>query len=168
MGGKSSPDYSGAAIAQGEANKEVVRDQTYANRPTQYTPWGYTEWDANAYTDPGSNEQTTKWTQTEGLTPELQDILNKQIAIQGGRSDIAGSLTGRMGNEFGQAMDWTGLNPMGQTPTSQFTLPEGSIGDPNQFRQSAEDARYNKAASRLGPQYAEQRRAIEQKIRINL
>ena len=67
MGGKS-PDYGDMAVAQGEANEGVVRDQTYANRPTQYTPWGYSEWTANPYTDPGSGEQTTQWSQTQGLT----------------------------------------------------------------------------------------------------
>ena len=77
MGGKSTPNYGDIAVQQGEANEGVVRDQTYANRPTQYTPWGYTSWDANPYTDPGSGEQTTQWSQTQGLTPELQEILNK-------------------------------------------------------------------------------------------
>jgi hypothetical protein len=165
MGGKSGPDYGDLAVQQGEANEGVVRDQTYANRPTQYTPFGYTDWQANSYTDPASQEEVTRWEQTQGLTPELQDILNKQIAIQGGKSDVAGSLIGRMGGEFGQAMDWRGLNPMGQVPTSQFTLPEGGIDDPYQTRQAAEDASYNQAASRLDPRFASQRKNLEAKMR---
>jgi len=124
MGGKSSPDYSGAAVAQGEANREVVRDQTFANRPDQFTPWGATSWTPYQATDPATGEATTAWSQTQSLTPELQDILNKQIAIQSGRSDVAGALTGRMGTEFTQPMDWRGLNPMGEVPTQQYTIPE--------------------------------------------
>ena len=124
MGGKSSPDYSGAAAAQGEANREVVRDQTFANRPDQFTPWGATSWTPYQGTDPSTGEAVTQWSQTESLTPELQDILNKQIAIQSGRSDVAGALTGRMGAEFTQPMDWRGLNPMGEVPTQQYTIPE--------------------------------------------
>ena len=125
MGGKnSSPDYSGAAAAQGEANREVVRDQTFANRPDQYTPWGATSWTPYQGTDPSTGEAVTSWSQTQSLTPELQDILNKQVAIQSGRSDIAGALTGRMGSEFTQPMDWRGLNPMGEVPTQQYTIPE--------------------------------------------
>ena len=124
MGGKSSPDYSGAAAAQGEANREVVRDQTFANRPDQFTPWGATSWTPYQATDPATGEATTAWSQTQSLTPELQDILNKQIAIQSGRSDVAGALTGRMGAEFTQPMDWRGLNPMGEVPTQQYTIPE--------------------------------------------
>jgi hypothetical protein len=108
---------------------------------------------------------TTQWTQTQGLTPELQDILNKQIAIQGGRTDIAGGLTGRIGSEFLTPMDWRGLNPMGQVPTAQFTLPEGDLEDPYQTRQRAEDAMWQQAQSRLAPQQESQRQGLELKMR---
>ena len=209
MGGKSD-DFGDVAAAQGVENEGVVTDQLYANRPTQYTPWGYTNWTNESVIDPGSNQQVTKWSQTQGLTPELQDILNKQIAVQGGRTDIAGQLTGRMGQEFGAPIDYSGLTPMGQVPTSQFTIPEDlqrnmsyeglpgitnpqqqtqlsnqglqdvtntgqqgnldysgieDIGDPNAFRQRAEDAVYNQAASRLGTQYDSKRNEMEIKMR---
>ena len=175
MGGKSQPDFGDVAASQGEENEGVIRDQIYANRPTQYTPWGYTSWQSNPYTDAEGNT-TEQWTQTQGLTPELQDILNKQIAIQGGKTDIAGMMTGRMGSEFGAPMDWRGLNPMGQVPTAQFTLPEhtnrqldyggiAGIDDPYQTRQAAEDAVYNQAQSRIAPQQESQRAALETKMR---
>jgi hypothetical protein len=154
-----------AAVAQGEANREVTRDQTWANRPDQYTPWGYTQWNPYSSVDPSTGEATTAWEQVQGLTPELQDILNKQIAIQSGRSDIAGTLTGRLGEEFGTPMDWTGLTPMGQVPVSQFTLPEGGVDDPYQTRQRAEDAMYNSFASRAAPAQAQERQALEIKMR---
>jgi hypothetical protein len=165
VGGKSNTDFGDTAIAQGEANEGVVRDQTYANRPGQVTPWGYTSWESNPYTDPGSGEQTTQWNQTTGLTPELMDIYNKQVAIQGGKTDIAGGLLNRTQNEFGQAQDWRGLNPMGQVPTSQFTLPEGGVDDPYQTRQRAEDSVYNQAQSRIAPMQDAQRQALELKMR---
>jgi len=170
MGGKSSPDYGDAAVAQGEANAAVVRNQTYANRPTQYTPWGYTSWNANPYTDPGSGEQVTQWSQTQGLTPELQAILNKQIAIQGGRTDIAGGLTNRMANEFGTPMNFNNLSPMGNTPYAQYTLPEDysgvrQIGDPTALRGRAENALYEKGQSRLDPKFAAQRNQLEIQMR---
>jgi hypothetical protein len=175
MGGKSQPDFGDVAASQGEDNERVVRDQIYANRPTQYTPWGYTDWQSNPYTDAQGNT-TEKWTQTQGLTPELQDIMNKQIAIQGGRSDIAGMLTGRMGAEFGEQMDWRGLNPMGQRPTAQYTLPEDvnrqldyggieGIGDPTQMRARAENAVYEKGMARLQPKFDSERASLETKMR---
>ena len=122
MGGKSSsPDYSGAAIAQGEANRGVVRDQTFANRPNQYNPWGSTTWNPYQVTDPATGETTTGWDQTTSLDPRLQEILDKQIAIQGGRSDVAGALTKRMGDEFGNPVDWGTLTPRGEVPDAQYT-----------------------------------------------
>jgi len=165
MGGKSQPNMQQAAVSQGEANREVVRDQTFANRPDQYTPWGSTSWNPYQTTDPSTGEATTAWEQTQSLTPELQGILDKQVAIQDGRSDIAGQMTGRLGAEFGQSMDWRGLNPMGQVPTAQFTVPENSVGDPYETRQRAEDAMYDQAQSRLQPQFESNRASLEMKMR---
>lgn len=165
MGGKSNTDFGDVAVAQGEANEAVVRDQLYANRPTQYSPWGYTTWNQTPGVDPATGEQITNWEQTTGLSPELQEIYNKQLALQGGRTDIAGGLTGRMQDEFGTPMNWDGLTPLQSTPQTQLTLPEGGIDDPYQTRQRAEDAVYNQAASRLAPQYDSKRQAMEIKLR---
>ena len=167
MGGKSQPDYGDIAAAEGEESRQSIMDQLYANRPTQYTPWGAQTWEQTPYTDEEGNT-TMKWQQTTSLSPELQDIFNKQMAIQGGRTDIAGMLTGRMGGEFGTAMDWRGLTPTGQVPTAQYTLPEDvnrnldyagidGIDDPYGTRQRAEDAMYNQAQSRIAPQQESQR-----------
>lgn len=167
MGGKSSPDYNQAAIAQGEANREVIRDQTYANRPDQYTPWGYTTWNPTEYMDESGNT-TTRWEQTQGLTPELQSILDKQVAIQSGRGDIAGELTGRIGQEFGQEMDWSGLNPMGTVPEAQYTRAnqvQTELGDPTQMRQRAEDMVYDRGAQRLQGQFDTARQQKEMQMR---
>ena len=52
--GKSSPapvDYEAAAIAEGEAAKEVTAMQTWANRPIQENPWGTVNWDAQEIID---------------------------------------------------------------------------------------------------------------------
>jgi hypothetical protein len=177
MGGKSSsPDYGSAAVAQGEANREVIRDQTFANRPTQTTPWGQTTWTPGSTVDPSTGESVTSWEQTTTLDPRLQDILNKQIGIQGGRTDIAGMLTGRMGDEFSEAMDWSNFSPMGTVPGAQLTAPEdvqrsldfsgvAEVGDPYETRQRAEDAMYNSAMSRLQPQFESEQAALDLKMR---
>lgn len=165
MGGKSTPDFGDVAASQGEENQAVIRDQIYANRPTQYTPWGYTQWTNQQVIDPATGEPTTQWTQTSGLSPELQSILDKQIAIQGGRTDLGGLLTDRMFGEFGTPMDWGNLSPMGQVPIAQFTRPEGDIGDPTQTRQRAEDMMYQQATSRLDPAFQGRRQALEIKLR---
>src|SRR5574341_2322298 len=38
------PDYTGAAIAQGQAAQGLTQEQTYANRPDITTPWGTVQW----------------------------------------------------------------------------------------------------------------------------
>lgn len=165
MGGKSQPNLQDLASIQGDVNDQVVRNQTYANRPTQYTPWGYTSWDPNTFRDPSSGETVTRWEQTMGLTPELQSILDKQTAVMGGRTDMAGALTQRMMGEFGAPINWDGLGPMGYVPQAQFTLPEGDVGNPYETRQRAEDAVYNSAVSRMEPRFQAQRQAMETKLR---
>lgn len=165
MGGKSQPNLQDLASVQGDVNDQVVRNQTYANRPTQYTPWGYTSWDPNTFRDPSSGETVTRWEQTMGLTPELQSILDKQTAVMGGRTDMAGALTQRMMGEFGAPINWDGLGPMGYVPQAQFTLPEGDVGNPYETRQRAEDAVYNSAVSRLQPRFESNREATEVKLR---
>jgi hypothetical protein len=175
MGKSSSPDYTQAAMVQAEMSEDAVRDQTYSNRPDQYTPFGYTTWDATPGTDPYGNP-ITNWTQVSGLTPELQEILNKQTAITGAQTDVAGQLTGRMGSEFGEAMDWSGFTDMGYNPTTQFTLPENlqrgldysgiaGVNDPNSIRSSAEDLVYDTGAARLQEQFTNDQQALEIKLR---
>ena len=165
MGGKNTPDFQGLSQADTEQGQEALMQQNYANRPTQYSPFGYTNWTSSEVIDPSTGKPVTEWSQTTGLTPELQSILDKQIAIQGGRSDIAGMLTGRLGNEYGQAINWNNLAPMGSVPTSQFTAPEPDAGDPYATRQRAEDAVYNQAMSRLDPQFESQRQGLELRMR---
>lgn len=166
MGGKAgSPDYEGLAIQQGEFDQDAINQQTWANRPDQYTPWGYNKWTSNETIDPSTGKPVTSWSQTSGLTPELQDILNKQIAIQGGRTDVAGMLTGRLGQNYGQQMNWDNLSPMGYNPVNQFTAPEGGIDDPYQTRQRAEDAVFSQASSRLDPMFQGKNEALEIKLR---
>ena len=176
MGKASSPDYSGAAAAQGEANEGVVRNQTYANRPTQTTPFGSTTWGTQAFTDPASGESVTQWSQNQSLTPELQEILDNQVDIQGNRSELAESLTSRMGDEFSESMDWENLSPAGDYVDPQLTMGEptqnslnfdnaANISDPAALRGRAEDAVYNQAMSRLQPEYDASREQKEIALR---
>ena len=192
MGGKNT-DYGQVADVQGDANQQAINSQLYANRPTQYTPWGSSSWTTEQSIDPATGEPITQWSNTTSLTPELQTLLNKQLAIQGGKTDIAGAMTGRLGSEYGSGMDWRGLRPMGKVPTNQFVIPENTqgsldysgapgvgdmgvrsqydysnapgVGDPNAIRQHSEDAIYGKAASRLDGQFESKRADLETKMR---
>ena len=39
------PDYEAAAEAQGQSSRENIEQQTWANRPTQNTPFGQQSWE---------------------------------------------------------------------------------------------------------------------------
>lgn len=176
MGKENDTDYNEVAQVQGEANREVVRDQLYANRPTQYTPYGSESWESSVGIDPATGQPVTEWTQTTSLTPELQYILNQQQAIASGKGDIAGTMIERMGTEFGEAMDWQSLSPMGEVPMAQYTMPQNNVQgqftspnsqveNPYYTRQAAEDAVYNQAQSRIAPMQDSQRQSLELKLR---
>jgi len=143
--GKSSPappDYEGAARATGEASKEVTEQQTYANRPDQYTPWGTTTWDNENVWDPATQQNVNRWTSNTTLNPESQRALDAELALQADRSELGGSLYGRMETEFADPMNWKSLNPYG-----------ASLMGGDEARQAAEDAVYERSVSRLDPQW---------------
>jgi hypothetical protein len=103
------PDYTKTAEKQAEASRQATLDQTWANRPTQNTPWGSTSWEANAVNDPATGKATNRWTETETLNPELQKALSDQLSIQSGRSDIAGGMMDRVRSAYENEFDYSGL-----------------------------------------------------------
>ena len=112
MGKKSTPpppDYTGAAMAQGQASKENLNMQNFANRPTINTPFGSESWQTSATTDPATGQRVTQWTQNTTLNPALQQALDSQIGIQQGRSDLAGAFMGRVANEYKDPFDFQNL-----------------------------------------------------------
>lgn len=138
MGGKGSapaaPDYTGAANAQSAASKEIATQQNWANRPDQYTPWGSTTWGAAQGTDPATGQPITRWSQTQSLDPALQGALDDQLAIQAGRSNLAGQFMGRVANEYSQPFDWANAPGMANTPQAQYSAAgnvQSQYGNPN-------------------------------------
>lgn len=115
MGKKSSPpppDYTGAALAQGQLSKETVNMQNFANRPTINTPFGTESWTTQATTDPATGQAVTTWTQNTTLTPEAQAALDSQLALQQGRSNLAEGFMGRVENAYSKPFDWQNLPAM--------------------------------------------------------
>lgn len=141
-GGKGSappaPDYTAAAEAQADSSKEVTNMQTYANRPTQNTPFGSVTWDTSATTDPATGQQVTQWTQNYNLTPEAQQALNSQLAVQQGRSDLAESFMGRVEDAYSKPFNWDavpqagslvntpGFDRLGPAPELQKSVSQGN------------------------------------------
>ena len=131
MGGKGSapaaPDYTGAAMAQAQASKENLNIQNFANRPTINTPWGTQSWNTEATYDPATGQPVTSWTQNTTLAPSLQQALDSQVAIQQGRSDLAGGFMQRVSDAYSQPFNW-GSMPQLTTANRPQTL-NSSIAD---------------------------------------
>ncbi len=115
------PDYSGAAKEQAAASKEIATQQTWANRPDQYTPWGAQTWNSYSATDPSTGQPVTRWTQQETINPELQGALDQQLGLQNQRSQLAGGFMGRVAEDYAQPFDWTNLPGMSGTPQERLT-----------------------------------------------
>jgi len=154
MGSKPKDNSAEAAQLQGEANKEVTEQQTWANRPNQYNPWGTVQWDAQKVWDPTTEQYINQWTQYETLNPQIQQSLDSELALQQGRTDLASQMLGRVGQEIGTPMDW-----------SQYGQQTGLEYDPTELRQRAEDAVYNKAEARINPDFDSRTQQMEIKLR---
>lgn len=103
MGGKSGPapvDYEGAAIAEGEAAKEVTAAQTWANRPIQENPWGNVNWEAEVVTDPGTGKPVTQWKQITQLADPMNEALWAQMNLQNMRSQLGAGMMGALQGQY--------------------------------------------------------------------
>jgi hypothetical protein len=131
------PDYAGAAAEQAQSSREVTEQQTWANRADQFTPWGSQTWQNQQVWDPSTQQYLNRWAQTTNLDPALDQANQAQMDTNLQRSNLANSLTGRMQNEFGQAMDWNQFTPMGDAIQSPDQVDAGGIQgsvDPQQMQ----------------------------------
>ena len=107
--GPEAPDYAAAAEEQGQSSKEVTNMQTWANRPTLNTPWGSQTWQASPTTDPATGQPVTSWTSNVNLSPQQQQALDAQMAVQTGRSQAAQGMLGRATESMGSPLDYSGV-----------------------------------------------------------
>ncbi|MBG7616978.1 MAG: hypothetical protein IZT57_01210, partial [Chloroflexi bacterium] len=144
MGAPKAPDYKGAAEATAASDLAALKYQTQANRPTKNTPWGSESW----------TEEDGNWTQNLSLNEDSQAALDSQLSLQRGKSDLAGGMMGRLEDEFGEQMDWS---KFGDQTDLNF--------NPDELRQRAEDASYDRSTSRLDPRFEQESQALEVKLR---
>lgn len=156
MGKKSSkpPNVIGAAQAQGQASSETARAVTYADRPDQINPLGALTWQTERVKDPATGEWTTKWTQRQQLANPLQNVMDAELnALQ---------QTGLLRN---QALDRSQIEMGGAPDWQQFGDVIGMEGTPDELRQRAEDAAYQRETMRLDPQFQQRAEQLEVKLR---
>lgn len=112
------PDYTGAAQATAQGNLQNLNQQTWANRPTQNTPWGSSTWtnqtDTASYDQavknwvasgsdpksrPDANSYTT-WTNNVTLSPAEQAAFNSQQQIKQNQSSLAQTMQGQVASQM--------------------------------------------------------------------
>ncbi len=110
------PDYRAAAEEQAQSSREVTEQQTWANRPNQYTPFGSQTWTNEQTWDPSTQQYLNQWNQYTTLDPQMQAALDSQQQLNRNRSDLGNALFPRAAQEFGNAMDWSQFTQLSGTP----------------------------------------------------
>lgn len=91
--GKSSappaPDYGAAAKETAAGNLEAAQFATKANRINQFTPYGSLTYQYNPEFDAQGKETGGGWSQRMDLTPEAQNALNEQLALNQKYGEVA-------------------------------------------------------------------------------
>lgn len=105
FGGKGSPppppDYAGAAVAQGAANKETAIASAHLNNPNVINPNGTQMW-----TDGATPE--SRPTLTQSLSPAQEALYNKENQAKGLLGDLSISGAGSLNQVIGKNLDLSG------------------------------------------------------------
>jgi len=140
--GKSSappaPDYAAAAVAQGDANREVAQYNTGANRVNQYGPQGSSEWTMRPGADP-NNPQPGDYIQTTTLSPEQQRQYDEGNRITEALLGTAGRQLQRVDETFNAPIDLSGL-PAWRTSGQTGAQPAANATSPNVNREAVLNA----------------------------
>lgn len=145
MGGKSTDkpetmdveDMMRFAREESRNNERLLGQQTTANRPEQINPYGKTMWE-----DLGDNQ----WRQTTTLNPDAQRALEAREGLGANRSELAGELFGTASEDLSAPISWEAMQA-------------NEVGTGADARQSAEDAIYGRATSRLDPRFEQKNEA---------
>lgn len=100
------PDYTGAAVAQGEANKESAIASSRLNNPNVVNPYGTQTWTEGATAD-------ARPTMTQVLSPSEQAIFNKSQQAKGLLGDLSVTGAGALNQVIGKNLDLSGAPAVG-------------------------------------------------------
>lgn len=157
------PNYTAAAQQQGQDAQNLNSQQTWANRPNQYSAFGSQTWDANQSIDPATGTPVTQWNQQTQLNPGVQNALDSQIGLQTGRSDLAGGMLGRIQQDMSQPFDWANLPRSAQAPGT-FQL-DPTTSSTNEVGFSADREKYTQVAfDQMRPEHQFQEEAARTRL----
>lgn len=138
------PDPVATAAAQTATNKETAIANARLNNVDQYTPYG-----SLIYTETGTNpDGTPKFTATQSLSPEQQQLLDYQNQGDIGTAKLGIDQLGRISNAV-------------STPYSYEGLPEVFGGGSQEEAIKRAEAAIN---SRLDPQFARDEEALRTRL----
>jgi hypothetical protein len=166
MGKKSDPpkppDYTKLAQQTAGSSQEAQTRADWANRPTIQTPWGTQSWQSKASIDPSTGKPVTAWTQNTALNPQSQQALDAQMALDTGKSQLAGSFMDRVADDYSQPFDMSGLPDRAGSPQTNLPSMGGDIsaGVGDASRQRVEQG----LLDRLRPEQQFQTEALETKL----
>jgi hypothetical protein len=140
------PDYTGAAIAQGQANLQAGQQTASLGNPNITNPYGsqtvtYTPTGIDGYYQPNI---------TQTLTPEAQQALNSQQAVQAGLAGLGQQGLGVASNVLGTPFQYqgpgiqTGLNTSG---VAQMPVNAGTTGQQAMMQRLQPEINQNRAAT---------------------
>lgn len=108
------PDPMVTAQAQGQMNKDTAITQAGLNRVDQYTPQGSLTYQQNGTWGDG----TPRYSQTQTLSPEQQQLYMQQTGIANALNGLAGQNVQRVADTQSQNFSYDGMTPL-QTGVGQ-------------------------------------------------
>jgi hypothetical protein len=157
-GAPESPDFGNIAREQGEMSQGLLDQQTFANRPNQYGPFGSTTWE---YTPGAPAAAAGGGAGAEPASP--MDYVRGAIT---GADPSATAGGGQPDTEPGRWTQRSALAEPLQTAADRLMaqLAGGAAIDPSQTRDQAIDSAYRMQTSRLDPRFSAQRAARETQL----
>lgn len=147
-GGKGSapaaPDYTGAAQATAQGNKEAAIAAQAGNMVNQYTPYGSVEYNVRGYVD-----GTPQYEQRVSLSPEQQAAYNKDVAMNAALQDVGTQGLGYVQSALNKPLSFEGMQ---------------AIGTPGEIQQQAADAAYQSAMRYVEPRLQRQQASLENQL----
>lgn len=143
-GAPAAPDYTGAAQATAQGNKEAAMAAQAGNMINQYTPYGSVE-----YTKRGESNGVPLWAQTVNLSPEQQAAYDRDVQMNAALQGVGIKGVGYVQSALDKPLSFQDMQQL-QTP--------------GQIQQAASDAAYANAMRYVEPRLQRQQASLENQL----
>jgi len=138
------PDYTGAATATAQGNKEAAIAAQAGNMINQYSPYG-----SVTYAQRGEVAGTPLWEQVVKLSPEQQAAYNKDVQMNSRLQDVGIQGVGYVQSALNKPLSFEGMQ---------------GLGTPGEIQQRASDAAYENAMRYVEPRLQRQQASLENQL----